>query len=115
AITGSSTYVVNLDSAHPRDDDTAAPRLIATDNRVTRARGQADPVTRRDRTQARPLDPSMALHPRNYAVYPRFLARHVREQGLMPLPEAAWRMTGYPAARFRLPGRGRIAEGPAAD
>ena len=57
----------------------------------------------------------MALHPRNYAAYPRFLARHVREQRLMPLPEAVWRMTGYPAARCRLPGRGRIAEGLAAD
>jgi N-acyl-D-aspartate/D-glutamate deacylase len=63
----------------------------------------------------RPLDPSMALHPRTYAAYPRFLARHVREQRLMPLPEAIWRMTGYPAERFRLPDRGRLVEGQAAD
>jgi N-acyl-D-amino-acid deacylase len=63
----------------------------------------------------RPLDPSMALHPRNYAAYPRFLARYVREQRLMSLPEAVWRMTGYPAERFRLPGRGRLAEGWQAD
>jgi N-acyl-D-aspartate/D-glutamate deacylase len=63
----------------------------------------------------RPLDPSMALHPRTYAAYPRFLARHIREQGLMPLPEAIWRMTGYPAERFRLPDRGRLVEGRAAD
>lgn len=63
----------------------------------------------------RPLDPSMALHPRTYAAYPRFLARHVREQRLMPLHEAVWRMTGYPAERFRLPGRGQLAAGRAAD
>jgi N-acyl-D-aspartate/D-glutamate deacylase len=63
----------------------------------------------------RPLDPAMALHPRNYAAYPRFLARHIREQRLMPLHEAVWRMTGYPADRFRIPDRGRVAEGLAAD
>jgi len=63
----------------------------------------------------RPLDATMALHPRNYAAYPRFLARHVREQRLMPLHEAIWRMTGYPADRFRIPDRGRITEGLAAD
>jgi N-acyl-D-aspartate/D-glutamate deacylase len=63
----------------------------------------------------RPLDPSMALHPRTYAAYPRFLARHIREQRLMPLHEAIWRMTGYPAERFRLPDRGHVAEGRAAD
>ena len=63
----------------------------------------------------RPLDPSMALHPRTYAAYPRFLARHIREHRLMPLPEAVWRMTGYPAERFRLKDCGRLVEGRAAD
>jgi N-acyl-D-amino-acid deacylase len=63
----------------------------------------------------RPLDPSMALHHRTYAAYPRFLARHIREQRLMPLHEAIWRMTGYPAERFRLSDRGRLVEGCAAD
>ena len=63
----------------------------------------------------RPLDPSMALHPRTYAAYPRFLARHIREQRMMPLHEAIWRMTGYPADRFRLKDCGRLAEGRAAD
>jgi N-acyl-D-amino-acid deacylase len=33
----------------------------------------------------------------------------------MPLHEAVWRMTGYPAKRFRLSDRGRLAEGCAAD
>jgi N-acyl-D-amino-acid deacylase len=33
----------------------------------------------------------------------------------MPLHEAVWRMTGYPADRFRIPDRGRVAEGLAAD
>ena len=36
---------MNLDAARPRDDDTATQRLIAKDNRVTRATGQEDPVT----------------------------------------------------------------------
>ena len=57
----------------------------------------------------------MALHPRNYAAYPRFLARHIREQRIMPLHEAVWRMTGHPADRFRIPDRGRVAGGLAAD
>ena len=63
----------------------------------------------------RPLDPSMALHPRTYAAYPRFLARHIREQRMMPLHEAVWRMTGYPADRFRLKDCGRLVEGRPAD
>ncbi len=61
------------------------------------------------------LDPAMALHPRNHGAFARFLARYVRERRVMSLPDAIWRITGYPAERFRLPGRGRLAPGYAAD
>ncbi|HEX7126137.1 MAG TPA: D-aminoacylase [Thermodesulfobacteriota bacterium] len=61
------------------------------------------------------LDRAMALHPRNHGAFPRFLARYVRERGVMSLPEAIRRLTGYPAERFRLSGRGRLAPGYAAD
>jgi N-acyl-D-amino-acid deacylase len=38
-----------------------------------------------------------------------------RERGVLSLEEAVWRLTGHPAQVFRLPGRGRIAPGMAAD
>ena len=43
------------------------------------------------------------------------LGRYVRELGLMSLPEAIRRMTGFSAERMGLRDRGRLAEGLAAD
>jgi N-acyl-D-amino-acid deacylase len=54
-------------------------------------------------------------HPRLWGTFPRVLGRYSRELGLFPLPEAIRKMTGLPAATFRLEGRGRIAEGCHAD
>ena len=54
-------------------------------------------------------------HPRFYGTYPRILGRYVREQSLMSLETAVHKMTGMPAARLRLPDRGRVAEGAVAD
>lgn len=54
-------------------------------------------------------------HPRTFGTFPRVLGRYVREQRLIPLPEAVRRMTSLPAQIFAIPGRGRIRRGFAAD
>ena len=54
-------------------------------------------------------------HPRSYGTNPRYLARFVREMGLVPLEEAVRKMTVLPASRLGLARRGRIAPGFAAD
>jgi N-acyl-D-amino-acid deacylase len=54
-------------------------------------------------------------HPRSYGTNPRYLARFVRQRGLVALPEAVRKMTLLPATRLGLTRRGRIAPGFAAD
>jgi N-acyl-D-aspartate/D-glutamate deacylase len=54
-------------------------------------------------------------HPRHFGTYPRILGRYVREEGVLSLEDAIHKMTGMPAAKFDLPGRGVIAEGAVAD
>ena len=41
-------------------------------------------------------------HPRSYGAFPYFLRRFVREQGALRWEEAIHKLTGHPAARFRL-------------
>ena len=54
-------------------------------------------------------------NPASYGTFPRLLGRYVRELGLLTLPEAVRRMTGFNAERMGLRDRGRIATGLAAD
>ncbi len=54
-------------------------------------------------------------HPRNFGTFPRVLGYYAREQKAMTLEAAIHKMTGMPAARLRLVGRGTIAEGSFAD
>lgn len=54
-------------------------------------------------------------HPRAYGTFPRVLGHYCRDERLMPLELAIHKMTGMPAARLRLGGRGRITPGAAAD
>jgi N-acyl-D-aspartate/D-glutamate deacylase len=54
-------------------------------------------------------------HPRLYGTFPRVLGRYVRELGLLSIEEAVHRMTGLPAGKFRLPGRGVVRPGALAD
>ena len=54
-------------------------------------------------------------HPRGYGCFVQFLRRFVREKGLVSLKDAIYKMSGFPAQRFGLKDRGRIAEGFAAD
>ena len=54
-------------------------------------------------------------HPRGAGTFPRVLARYVRDQQWLTLPEAIRKMTSAPAARLRLEGRGQIKAGAIAD
>ena len=54
-------------------------------------------------------------HPRLYGTFPRVLGRYVRDERVLSLEEAVHRMTGLPAAKFGLAGRGVIEAGAWAD
>lgn len=54
-------------------------------------------------------------HPRLWGTFPRVLGHYCRDLGLFGLEEAVRKMTGLPAARFGLAGRGAVAEGAYAD
>jgi N-acyl-D-amino-acid deacylase len=54
-------------------------------------------------------------HPRLWGTFPRVLGRYVREQNVLPLPEAVHRMTGLAAQRFGLRDRGIVEVGNYAD
>lgn len=61
------------------------------------------------------LDTLDLPHPRAYGNFPRVIARYVRERHVLTLPEAIRKMTGWPATRLRLAGRGVIRVGAWAD
>ena len=54
-------------------------------------------------------------HPRLWGTFPRVLGHYCRDLKLFSLTEAVYKMTGLPAQRFRLTGRGQIATGCWAD
>jgi N-acyl-D-amino-acid deacylase len=54
-------------------------------------------------------------HPRLWGAFPRVLGHYAHRRGLFSLETAIHKMTGLPAARFGLVGRGVIAPGAAAD
>lgn len=60
-----------------------------------------------------PCDPRP--HPRLWGTFPRVLGHYARDQQLFPLHEAVRKMTGLPAQRFGLHGRGRIIQDAWAD
>lgn len=55
------------------------------------------------------------MHPRVYGNIPRLLEHYVRERGLLTIEEAVRKITGLPAWRFGLAGKGRIEPGRDAD
>jgi N-acyl-D-amino-acid deacylase len=54
-------------------------------------------------------------HPRAYGNVARLLGRYVRDEGLVPLPEAIRRLTSMPAENLKLRDRGRLVPGYFAD
>lgn len=56
-----------------------------------------------------------STHPRAYGNVARFLGHYVRDRGLMPLEEGIHRLTGLPAANWKLEGRGCLRPGCHAD
>lgn len=54
-------------------------------------------------------------HPRTNGTFPRVLKHYALDRGIIPLEEAVFKMTGFPAARFALKNRGLIKEGFFAD
>jgi N-acyl-D-amino-acid deacylase len=54
-------------------------------------------------------------HPRLWGAFPRVLKHYSRQRGLFSLEAAIHKMTGLPAQRFGLNGRGKVALGYAAD
>ncbi len=55
------------------------------------------------------------VHPRQYGTFPRVLSKYVREEHLLTLEEAVYKMTGLPAERIELDNRGILTRGFAAD
>lgn len=54
-------------------------------------------------------------HPRGNGCFARILGEFVRDRGVLSVQEAVYRMSAFPAERFRIPDRGHIAKGMAAD
>lgn len=50
------------------------------------------------------------VHPRSFGVFPRFLAKYVREEKLVTWEEGIRKITAGPAAKYKLPGRGLLAK-----
>jgi N-acyl-D-amino-acid deacylase len=58
---------------------------------------------------------SGSVHPRAYGNFARLLGKHVREEKLISLPEAIYRLTALPARNLKLKERGRLKPGYFAD
>ena len=58
---------------------------------------------------------SKGTHPRGYGAFTRVLGRYVREQKIMPLETAVYKMTGLAAEHLGISDRGLIKPGQYAD
>jgi N-acyl-D-amino-acid deacylase len=85
-----------LDEGDVRRIMTSPHTMIASDGRLSQP-GEGHP------------------HPRAYGTFPRVLGEYVREQKLLPLETAVYKMTGQPAKRLKLRDRGVLREGAFAD
>jgi N-acyl-D-amino-acid deacylase len=69
-------------------------------------------------SSAQPATGALAVgrpHPRGFGSFPRVLGRYVRDQQLVPLPEAIRRMTGFAASQMGIRERGELRPGWYAD
>jgi N-acyl-D-aspartate/D-glutamate deacylase len=55
------------------------------------------------------------FHPRTYGTFPRVLAKYVRQEKILTLPEAIRKMTSLSASRWGIKDRGVVAKGKKAD
>jgi dihydroorotase/N-acyl-D-amino-acid deacylase len=62
-----------------------------------------------------PVFGQQSPHPRSYGTFARVLGVYVREQHVISLEEAVWKMSGFPAARMKLWDRGLLLPGMKAD
>jgi N-acyl-D-amino-acid deacylase len=62
-----------------------------------------------------PGAPGARTHPRTQGTNPRILGRYVREEKVLSLENALWKMTGFPAARLGLSRKGILRPGMDAD
>jgi N-acyl-D-amino-acid deacylase len=61
------------------------------------------------------IDLGSKPHPRAFGTYPRILGHYVRDEGVLTLEAAIHKMSGMPATKFKLAGRGFVREGMFAD
>ena len=61
------------------------------------------------------LDRGSKPHPRAWGTYPRILGRYVREEGVISLENAIYKMTRMPAEKFGIANRGLVKAGFFAD
>jgi N-acyl-D-amino-acid deacylase len=61
------------------------------------------------------LDRGSKPHPRAWGTYPRVLGKYVREEGIISLEDAIYKMSGFPAKKFQIANRGLIKKGFYAD
>ncbi|MBN4064711.1 D-aminoacylase [Dehalococcoides mccartyi] len=61
------------------------------------------------------LDRGSKPHPRAWGTYPRILGKYVREEGVISLENAIYKMTHMPASKFGIANRGLVKEGYFAD
>jgi len=54
-------------------------------------------------------------HPRSYGTFPRILGHYVRDENVLPLPEAIRKMTSLAASQMKIANRGSLKEGYFAD
>lgn len=54
-------------------------------------------------------------HPRTFGTFPRVLGKYVREERVLTLEQAVYKMTGFPAWRLRMWDRGLVRPGMKAD
>ena len=105
------------------DPESAAARILAEDSGVTVILH----MMREDDVRTVMRHPSTMIgsdgiptlegkpHPRLYGTFARVLGKYSREEGLFPLAEAIYKMTGFAAAKFGLAGRGELKTGAHAD
>jgi N-acyl-D-amino-acid deacylase len=90
--------------------------MMSEENRLRELRHPAMMVGTDGMGYALPGATSQGLpHPRNYGTFPRILGHYVREQKVLSLQEAVWKMTGFPAQKLGLRDRGLVKKGFRAD